>query len=211
MADLALFDFDGTLTTGDTFRPFIYFSSSRLRTLAGSVLLAPLLLGYRHGLVSGAQLRRAAISFCFRRRSVAEIADHGRRFAQTLDQVIRPEALARLRWHQAKGDQVAIVSASLSVYLRPWSEPLGVDLLCSELESKDGLHTGHHAGLDCSGEEKARRVRARYDLQSFDTIYAYGDTLEDQALLTLAHRRYFRWRELDSSVALDAALQSWGG
>jgi HAD superfamily phosphoserine phosphatase-like hydrolase len=120
--------------------------------------------------------------------------------------VVRPEAIDKLHFHLAKGDRVAIVSASLSTYLRPWSEPLGVDLLCSELGARHGLHTGGYEGKDCAGEEKARRVRAFYDLRSFDDIYAYGDTVEDHALLTLANHRYFRGNKLDSSmpVALSA-------
>lgn len=45
------------------------------------------------------------------------------------------------------------------------------------------------------GEEKARRVRARFDLVSYPLVYAYGDTKEDLELLALAHRRVYRWRE----------------
>ena len=209
--DLALFDFDGTLTTTDTFGKFLYFSSSRARIAVGTLLLGPLLFGFKRGVVPGALLRRASVAFCFRNRSVAEIAERGRRFAQTFDAFLRPEAMAKLRWHQAKGDRVAIVSASLSTYLGPWSEPLGVDLLCSRLDARGGVHTGKYEGKDCSGEEKARRVRATYDLASFGDIYAYGDTAEDHELLALANRRYFRWKELDSSLPLESAIRGVAG
>jgi phosphatidylglycerophosphatase C len=205
--DLALFDFDGTVTTTDTFSRFLRFSSSRRRIAIGTVVLGPLLLGFKRGLVSGALLRRASVAFCFRNRSVAEVEEHGCRFARTIDGLLRPEAMARLDWHRAKGDRVAIVSASLSAYLTPWSEEQGVDLLCSKLEARAGVHTGGYEGKDCAGEEKARRVRDRYDLQSFDNIYAYGDTAEDHALLSLANRRYFRWKELDPTLPLDAATR----
>ena len=55
---------------------------------------------------------------------------------------------------------------------------------------------GGHLGGDCTGPEKARRVRAAYDLARYATVHAYGDTREDAELLELATRRYSRWREL---------------
>jgi HAD superfamily hydrolase (TIGR01490 family) len=209
--DLALFDFDGTLTTTDTFSRFMYFSSGPARIALGTLVLGPLLVGFRSGLVSGRTLRRASAAFCFRGRAVEDVARLGRRYAQTFEPLLRPEAMARLRGHQAKGDRVAIVSASLSVYLVPWTEAQGVDLLCTELEERGGVHTGGFRGSDCAGEEKARRVRARYDLKSYATIYAYGDTHEDHPLLRLATKRYFCGRELDPTVPLESLTSAVGG
>lgn len=207
--DLALFDFDGTVTTTDTFSRFLRFSSGRGRIAIGSIVLGPLLLGFKRGLVSGALLRRTSVAFCFRNRHVAELEEHGRRFTRTIDALLRPEAMSRLRWHRDKGDRVAIVSASLSVYLAPWSAELGVDLLCSKLGARAGVCTGRYEGKDCAGEEKARRVRERYDLQSFANIYAYGDTAEDYALLSLANHRYFCGKQLDPTLPLKAAIAAW--
>ena len=204
MVDLALFDFDGTLTTKDTFSGFIYGSSGRLRTTVGSVVLAPLVLGYRQGVVPGATLRRAAAAFCFRGRAVEDVERDGRRYARTFDAILRPTALARLDWHQKRGDRIVIVSASLSAYLRPFAESLGVELICTELDARGGVHTGFFRGGDCSAEEKARRVRERYALDEYETIHAYGDTREDHALLRLANKRYFCGREVDPSVPVES-------
>jgi hypothetical protein len=49
---------------------------------------------------------------------------------------------------------------------------------------------------DPGGEEKARRIRERYDVGSYEVVYAYGDTKEDEAMLALAHKRVFRWQEV---------------
>jgi len=210
MVDLALFDFDGTLTTKDTFSGFIYFSSGPVRTAIGNVALGPLVLGFRRGVVSGATLRRAAAAFCFRGRRVEEVDDHGRRYARTFGALLRPTALARLEWHRAKGDRIAIVSASLSAYLRPFTQSLGIELICTELEARGGVYTGFFRGGDCSGEEKARRVRARYALAEYETIHAYGDTREDHALLRLANKRYFCGQEVDPSVPVESLVPARG-
>jgi phosphatidylglycerophosphatase C len=194
--NLALFDFDGTITTADTFTPFIRSVASPRRFLVGSLLLSPMVAGYRLGLVPGTRMRAAAARVCFFGRLEADIFELGARYAESMDQVVRPHALEKIRWHLAHGDKVVVVSASLAPYLRHWCEKLGVDLICTELESTAGTLTGRYAGGDCTGREKARRVRERYDLDRYPVVYAYGDTSEDHELLSLAHKRYFNWVEL---------------
>jgi phosphoserine phosphatase len=51
--------------------------------------------------------------------------------------------------------------------------------------------TGGYVGADCCGPEKRRRVLAHYDLSTYEVVYAYGDTAEDEDLLSLAERRFF--------------------
>lgn len=194
--NLALFDFDGTITSADTFTPFVRFAAGRTRTILGTALLAPMILGYELGLVPAPQMRAAAAHVCFRGRREAEVQELGGRYSETMARVIRPEALDKIRWHLANGDVVVVVSASLAVYLRPWCAGLGLDLICTELEARAGTLTGRYADGDCTGGEKARRVLARYDLHQYSTVYAYGDTSEDSELLALANKRYLRWQEL---------------
>lgn len=194
--NLALFDFDGTVTTRDSFKPFLYYATGPLRTALGTALLGPLLGANRLELLSGSRLRRAGAYVCFRGRSVAEVDDIGKRYSNELDSLVRPEMLSKIGWHRAQGDDVAIVSASLAPYLAPWCARAGVERISTELESRSGILTGRYAGADCTGAEKARRVRARFDLEKYTTIYAYGDTPEDADLLALAHRRFFRGREV---------------
>lgn len=198
MPNLALFDFDGTITSKDTFTPFIFRAVEPTRLAAGKIALSPLIAAHRLGFVSTSLLRRSIVLWGFRGRRYAEIHAAGLRYSQTeLALVVRRKALARIRFHQAQGDVVAVVSASLDVYLSHWCREVGVELICAELEHRRGVLTGRYRDGDCSGDEKARRVQQRYDLKSFGTIYAYGDSPEDEAMLTLAHQRFYRSAELD--------------
>ncbi|HEX6274960.1 MAG TPA: HAD family hydrolase [Polyangiaceae bacterium] len=199
--NLALFDFDGTVTHADTFKPFLQFASSPRRWVLGTLLLAPMIVGYKIGLVPTPRMRAAAAMTCFRGRKEPEVQAQGRRYAETLSALIRDEARERLQWHERNGDRIVIVSASLNAYLEPWCAARGFELVCTELASVDGVLTGRYQGGDCTGKEKARRVRARYDLASYRVVYAYGDTDEDRPLLELAHKPYFRWRELTGDAA----------
>ena len=196
--NIALFDFDGTVTIKDSFTPFIYFASSRPRIVLGTVLLGPMILGYKLGLIAAPRMRAAIVRVAFRGRRESEVIDLGARYSDTLSALVRPEALERIRWHQANGDVVVVVSASLRAYLSRWCEGHGVGLICSELESKGGVLTGRYAGGDCTGSEKARRVRERHDMKQYAIVYAYGDTKEDRELLSLATKPFFRWQEIET-------------
>jgi phosphatidylglycerophosphatase C len=195
--NLALFDFDGTITNADTFTPFVYCAVSRWRIVLGALLLAPMILGYKFGLVSGTRMRSAVVFFGFRGRLPAEVRELGVRYSKAvIPNVVRPDALERIAWHRAQGDTVVVVSASLEAYLRPWCAELGLELICTQLEVRAGRFTGRHENGDCTGSEKATRVRARFDLARYPVVYAYGDTSEDAQLLELAHKRYLRGQEL---------------
>jgi phosphatidylglycerophosphatase C len=195
--NLALFDFDGTITTRDTFTPFVKAAVSTPRLVLGQLLLSPLVLGYRAGVVTTATLRRFIVLVGFWRRSAAEVQQAGLAYSRAqLPTAVRSKALERIRWHQAQGDDVVVVSASLDVYLADWCAKLGVQLLCSELDESSGVLTGKYRGADCCGPEKARRIRERFDLSRYAAIYAYGDTSEDRAMLELASQRFYRWSGL---------------
>jgi phosphatidylglycerophosphatase C len=193
--NLALFDFDGTITTHDTFTPFLHFSSTRRRIVLGTAALLPLVLAYRLRLLPATKMRALGAYVAFRGRNAEELSSIGRRYSQTLARLVRPEALEKIRWHQAQGDEVVVVSASLQPYLRGFCDEHRIALICTELEHDAGTLTGRYKAGDCTGHEKARRVRAAYDLARYPVIYAYGDTPEDEALLGLATKRYYRWRE----------------
>lgn len=195
--NLALFDFDGTITTREMFPDFLHLAVTPRRLTLGKVLLAPLIVGYKLGFVPGTVVRAAIVRFGFSGVSVAVLNAHGLSFAQSaLPSVLRPEALERINWHKSQGDTVVIVSGAFDVYLAHWCQSHQVELICSSLEHKGGVLTGRYLGRQCVLEEKARRVRQAYDLSSYGRIYAYGDTKEDLNLLELAHERYYQWKKV---------------
>ena len=192
---LALFDFDGTLTTAETFGPFVRAAAPRWRVRVGGVLLAPLVLGYRLGLVSGPAVRAAVTWVAFAGVPAQRIAAHGAAFARdAIPALLRPQAMAWLEGHRARGDAVAVVSGAFDAYLAPWCAQHGLVLIASSLDERDGVLTGRYRGAQCVGTEKARRVREAFALDDFAAVHAYGDTAEDDALLALADHRTYRGR-----------------
>ncbi len=195
--DLALFDFDGTITDRETMPAFMRLAVRPGRLLLGWILLLPLILGYKAKLVPGVAARAAICFLGFWRIPVQELEMHGRCFAEEfLPTVLRAEAMARIDWHKARGDTVVVVSGGLDVYLRHWCKQHGVELLCSALGQRGGKLTGRYLGHQCVRGEKARLVQERFPLARYPRIFAYGDTPEDHGLLALAHEPYYRWRPM---------------
>ncbi len=190
--DLALVDFDHTVTTCDTYSRFLRRVATPAQLSAAKWTVGPWLLGYKLGLVSAAALRTRVTRLAFAGRDAAEIEALGERHARDLlPGVLRPAMMERIGWHQARGDAVVIVSASLDAYMQPWCDAHGLALICNRLEAAAGRMTGRYLDGD-RGAHKAADIRARYDLASFDRVHAYGDSSEDKRMLALAQERWWR-------------------
>lgn len=199
--NLALFDFDGTITHRALFSDFMRHAAPRRRRVLGAILFAPFVIGYRLGWISGNTIRRHVVRYGFRHVPLARVARAGKRFAsKVIPGVLRTEAMERIRWHKQQGDHVVVVSGALDVYLQHWCREHQLELICSRLEDHDGRLTGRFAGAQCVSAEKSRRILETYDLQRFPIVYAYGDTDEDLDMLALAQRRFFRWKDVSETA-----------
>ena len=190
---LALFDFDHTLTDGDSYARFLRRVATPGQLRRARWRIGPWVLGYRAGLVSAAALRKRVTRLAFDGRDAEEIVQLGEAHARdTLPDMLRPEMMQRLRWHLDEGHEVVLVSASLDTYLQPWCEQHGLHgLICNRLASRDGRLTGTYADGDI-GNRKAELIRTRHDLARYTRIHAYGDSREDHPMLALAHERWYR-------------------
>ena len=183
---VAAFDFDGTLARRDTLVPF-------LRQVRGTARVALAVARAAARTRDRDELKVAAIGHLFQGVAAADLERWGRSYAPTLLPLLRPEMVARLRWHQREGHAVVIVSASLGAYLRPLAERLGLDAaLAVELAADaSGLLTGEVVGdLNNRGPEKVARLRAwvrdRYGPATDVELWAYEDSAGDEALLAAA-------------------------
>ena len=194
--ELALFDFDHTITTRDTYRRFLRRVATPEQRARAWWTVGPWLAAYRLRLISAERIRARVTALVMRDRHADDIATLAAGYApEVLPDMVRPEMLEQIRWHQSQGHTVAVVSASVDLYLQPWCTALGLQLICNRLESRDGRLTGRYAGTDC-GPRKAQQVRQRFDLDRYARIHAYGDSSEDRPMLALAHDRWYRGKPL---------------
>ena len=62
---IAIFDFDGTITKGDTFIPFLFYSFGPWRTLCCLIYCSPYILAYYLKLVSNHHAKEKMVYFLF--------------------------------------------------------------------------------------------------------------------------------------------------
>jgi phosphatidylglycerophosphatase C len=185
---LAAFDVDHTLTTRDCVLPFLLLVAGWPRMVGIGLRLAPLGIGYLLKRKHRDEVKAAIALAVFRGRSANEIDRLADGFAQdTFDRWMRPDTLARLRWHQGQGHTVALVSASFATYLRPLARLLEVaEVLATELAySTTGQLTGALDGPNCRAGEKVVRLQARYPTRPA-VVWAYGDSAGDTEMLAWA-------------------------
>lgn len=194
--ELALIDFDNTVTDCDTYARFLRRVATPEQLAQAWWKVGPWLLAYRLKLISAKRIRARVTWLVMRGRHADDIAAQAAGFSrEVLPEVVRPKMLEQIRWHLQQWHTVVIVSGSLDLYLRSWCDAMGLEMICNRLESRDGRLTGRYAEGDC-GPRKVESIRARYDLSRYVRIHAYGDSSEDRPMLALAQERWYRGKPL---------------
>lgn len=185
---IAVFDFDGTLTTKDTLLEFIKFSCGARRFYMGFLLHAPLLLLMKLHLYDNGKAKERVFRYFFHGWRYADFKNMGQCFADRVEQFKRTDMLSRLLQHQAQGDEIYVISASVPEWVAPWCSRYGVShVLGTGIEvSADGIVTGRFTTPNCYGPEKVRRLLFAEPDRAAYCLYAYGDSRGDRELLTFA-------------------------
>ncbi len=195
--NLALFDFDGTITRRDTFMGFTRYAVGRSLFLWGMLILSPVIMANILRSIPLWKTKEIFLTYHFKGWEKAEFDKVASEYSQNMiPQIVRPQALDRIEWHQAQGDEMVVVSASIDSWLKGWCDSYGLALVCSRLEVENGLITGKFHARDCIGSEKVRRIKEEYDLGQYETVFAYGDSPGDKEMLKLADVKYYRGKKL---------------
>lgn len=189
----AFFDFDGTITSRDSFLDFVLYTFGPAKFAKGLLGTAPAFIAFALKRITNAQLKEAVLKAFFQGWEVAEFAQKGLTYSQVrLPGLIKESALTAIKQHQSQGHKVVIVTASIAAWIQSWCDSVGLELIATKLEEQAGRLTGNLDGKNCHGPEKVRRIKERFEIQDGDYIYAYGDTSGDTQMLELANERFYR-------------------
>lgn len=190
---IAFFDFDGTITTKDTFLEIIRFRYGALKFYLGFLLNSPFILAWKLGIISNQQAKERVMRHFFGKTPVGDFEASCTAFAQeVLPSLVRAKAVKEIEQLQAAGTEVVIVSASPENWLRSWCAGMQTKLLATRLQTKKDTISGRIEGLNCHGEEKVRRIREQFNLTDYNEIYCYGDTKGDKPMLSLATFAFYQ-------------------
>ena len=193
MKKLALFDFDGTLTSKDTLFDIARFSNSPLIYWSKIALLLPSFVLMKIGILPKQKGKEVFIGLFFSNKTEQEFNDICAKFCfERLPQIIRPKGHKEIEILKSQGADLFIVSASPKNWILPWALPMGIQVLSTELAVKNGRITGKIVGENCNGVEKVNRIKQAIPLENYNEIYVYGDTKGDFPMLDLATKKHYK-------------------
>jgi phosphatidylglycerophosphatase C len=190
---IVAFDFDGTLTTHDSFTAFLLWKAEPLRYFLGLVRLLPHILAYALNRDRG-RLKAAACTRFLGGLSDAGLASAAAAFAKDRGRaLLRPDALQVWNAWRRRRAVMVIVTASPEAIVAPFARRLGADLLIGTRLERDasGRLTGALDGANCRGPEKVARLRAVFG-PDLALAAAYGDTSGDRDMLAIAAIKGYR-------------------
>lgn len=190
---VAVFDFDETITTRDTLPVFIRFAVTFVQLLSGSVCMAPYLLLFKLKFIPNYTAKERLFKTFFKGMSIHAFNRLSEKFVATIDRLVNPIALEKIKWHQQMGHEVIIISASVENWIRPWANKYGINMvLATGLQLDKNIITGHFLTKNCYGPEKVIRLLAVYPDRDSYTLYVYGDSEGDKELLAVADYAFYR-------------------
>lgn len=190
--NIAFFDFDGTITRQDSLFLFLKFLFGKKVFYWGMLKNLHYLCGYALGMIHNNRAKERLIGYFMAGINEKELLEKCKDFVLVLEKICRDDAIKRIKWHQDRGDRVVVVSATFGCYLGEWCKARGLEYLCTELESIDGVLSGRFATPNCYGAQKVERIMQSYRLDVYKEIYAYGDSKGDQEMLQLASKGFYR-------------------
>ncbi len=191
-----MFDFDGTITTKDTFALFLRYYAGFFPWLAKITTLLPVFAAYKLGQIDRHAVKSAVIKRFFKGKAENDADARAAEFAQNvIPKLIRPAAQACFDAKKADIETLYICSASIAPYLRHWATAQGLPhhhILAVELESENGILTGQIKGYNVWGRNKVRRISDAFRSDKVQIKEAYGDSKGDKELLNAAEASFFK-------------------
>ncbi len=185
----AFFDMDKTLIAENSGSLYMRFRYER-GEVGGRELARGLYdyLRYKAGVLD---VRAFAISMAreFADQNEADLMGRARAFvAERVVPTLYPEAVERIRWHEAQGHAVAIVSGATRFVVEPLARHLGLrHFLYTQLETDRGRLTGRIVDPVCFEEGKIFWLKRFVDERGIDLAksWFYTDSVTDLPLLNL--------------------------
>ncbi len=190
---IAFFDFDGTITAKDSLLEFIKYSKGTFSFYFGFALHAPLLIAYKLNILSNQRAKEIMLNYFFGKMSMEKFNKYCEDFSRdVMPSLIRPKALNEIAKLKDAGAEIVIVSASPEYWLNHWCRSMNLKCIATRLITTNNKITGKIDGLNCYGKEKVRRITENYNLDTFSSVYCYGDTPGDKYMLALGNYRFYK-------------------
>jgi phosphatidylglycerophosphatase C len=190
------------------------FLRSHLARSPGLLRPVPTLMRFGSRRASRGDLKAALIRATLGGCSRAELDGWTARFVpRLLAHGVWRDALSCLARHRAQGDALALMSASVDLYVPAIARALGfAEVICTPLRWRGERLDGALAGPNCRGAEKARALKELRGRHPGLAVTAYGNATSDLGHLCLADRGVLvngNWRTRQAAGRLGLTCLRW--
>ena len=185
---IAVFDFDGTLTTKDTLLEFIKYACGKRKFYIGFLLYSPILVLMKLQLYPNWKAKEKIFSYFFKGMSYQRFRELSKSFAKEIDNIRRESVIDTLKKHIEEGHAIYVISASIEEWVRPWCEQYKIKAVIGtkiEVDEKEQI-TGKFLSKNCYGQEKVNRLLLLEPNRDEYLMYAYGDSRGDREMIEIA-------------------------
>lgn len=197
MVEVAIFDFDKTIVSKDSYLFFYIFMYKNkmfgIRHLINSVYYT---IALRLKIIDVKKAKEMIYS-PLRLKSQAEIDKLSDEFIKEfLTKYTYSQFFEHIKNHKEAGREIIVISASPSFYLKNLVKYIGVSLvLGTSFEVNcSGVYTGLIKGKNCKGDEKVCKLNksliASGKTIDWENSYMYSDSLVDKPLFELCKYKY---------------------
>lgn len=205
---LAIFDLDGTLLSGNSWRVYLRHVALR-RPESTSATLGALAMR-ACGLIDGRTLREAALRPMRGRDAVQVFAEGETLVARRVRSLLRPRGLRELDRCRSEGYELVLATGAFDFIAKPLAGELGIPrVVCTCLAySGEGKCLAKIEGPEARGEQKAALLRGMFASEAVDweNSRAFSDDLEDTPLFNLVGQP-FLVRRKDRGRPVSGRLQ----
>lgn len=193
MKKLYCFDFDGTITKKDTMFSFLKFYNKQKFYLNFAKHL-PFFIMLKLNLAKAERVKENFISSILKGEKEKNIQQKATSFfEENYPSILREKALNFIQNIDRNDSECYLVTASLDIWVKPFSEKLNLKLLSTQAKFKNGIYIGKFATKNCNGIEKVHRIKEIIKNQSFDKTIAFGDTSGDKEMLAWADENHYKF------------------
>jgi len=192
-AEIVAFDFDGTLIAASSPVKLIG-RLNRDRIMPKRNVLRSLVWGiwYKLGIERDQRKPRRYLFSSFKKSHASDAnAIMKNLYTEELRNYLRPQALAALEEHRAKGRHLIVVSASFEPIIEELCKELNIkDFICTRMEVIDGSYTGETLTQPPESVQKLVQftewANAKFGIGGWVLTHAYGDHHSDVPLIETA-------------------------
>ena len=193
MKKLYCFDFDGTITKKDTMFSFLKFYNKR-KFYLNFIKHLPFFIMLKLNLAEAERVKKNFVSSILKGEKEKNIQQKAASFfEENYPSILREKALNFIQNIDRNNSECYLVTASLDIWVKPFSEKLNLKLLSTQAKFEHGIYIGEFATKNCNGIEKVNRIKEVIKKQSFNKIIAFGDTSGDKKMLVWADEGHYKF------------------